>query len=441
MKKAAIGLILFILPSLVICQSLPKKVSENELTIGKSITIESAILGEHRDLNIYLPLGYATDSLKTYPVIYLLDGALDEDFIHITGIVQFGSFSWINMIPESIVVGIGNVDRKRDFTYPSKNKADQKDFPTSGKSENFIGFLEKELQPFIDTAFRTSENKTIIGQSLGGLLATEILFKKPDLFDNYIIVSPSLWWDDENLLDDEPRDYNSKKSVYIAVGKEGEVMERTAKELFNKLIKQNAENTRLFFEFLDDKTHGDALHSAVYNAFESLNPKLIYSLDDIKTMIDETHQNNFKFHNGIWKTTVKVLKNPLSGSKEWLEYTGTTTVSEINNGKANIVELDVEGATGKIEGTSLRLYNPKTKQWSLNYANMKSGNLEVPAIGGFKNGRGEFYNEDTYKGKKILVRFIISNITENAIHFEQAFSEDDGKTWELNWIADDVRLY
>ena len=422
-------------------QDLPAKIEQGELSIGKSMTIKSKVLGEQRDLNIYLPLNYSTDSLKTYPVIYLLDGALDEDFIHISGIVQFGSFSWIKMIPESIVVGIANVDRKRDFTYPSTNQLDQEDFPTSGKSESFIEFLEKELQPFIDATFRTSESKTIIGQSLGGLLATEILFKKPDLFDNYIIVSPSLWWDNENLLDDEPRNYNSKKSVYIAVGKEGEVMERTAKELFDKLKKHKKENTRLFFEFLDDKTHGDALHIAVYNAFESFYSKPIYSPSDSVIMIDETHQNNFKFHNGTWKTTVKVLKNPLSGSKEWLEYTGTTTVSEINNGKANIVELDVKGATGKIEGTSLRLYNTKTKQWSLNYANMKSGVLEVPAIGGFKNGRGEFYSKDTYNGKKILVRFIISDITENAIHFEQAFSEDNGKTWELNWIADDVRLH
>jgi predicted alpha/beta superfamily hydrolase len=111
------------------------------------------------------------------------------------------------MIPESIVVGIGNVDRKRDFTYPSQNKLDQKEFPTSGQSEKFINFLEKELQPFVDSTYRITELKTIIGQSLGGLLTTEILFKKPELFDNYIIVSPSLWWDDEKLLDEQPVTY------------------------------------------------------------------------------------------------------------------------------------------------------------------------------------------------------------------------------------------
>lgn len=268
--KQKLILTLLLMTYLSYGQTLPEKISETDFSIGKSIKIESAVLGETRDLNIYLPLSYSSDSLKTYPVIYLLDGSEDEDFIHISGIVQFGSFSWINMIPESIVVGIGNVDRKRDFTFPSQNELDQKEFPTSGQSENFIKYLQTELQPFINSTFRANDSKTIIGQSLGGLLAAEILYKKPELFDNYIIVSPSLWWDDEKLLDKKPSAYDSNKSIYIAVGKEGEVMERTARELFNKLSTTKKENTKLFFEFMENKTHGDALHNAVYNAFETI---------------------------------------------------------------------------------------------------------------------------------------------------------------------------
>lgn len=251
-------------------QTLPQTISDTTFTIGKTVKIKSKILKENRELNIYLPTNYQADSLKTYPIIYLLDGSKDEDFIHISGIVQFGSFSWINMLPESIVVGITNVDRKRDFTYPSNNQLDQKEFPTSGKSEVFINFIESELQPYINSKFRTTNNTTIIGQSLGGLLATEILLKKPDLFDNYIIVSPSLWWDDENLLNIKPINYNTNKSIYIAVGKEGEVMERTAKQLYEKLNSVQKENTKLFFNFLENKTHGDALHIAVYDAFEKI---------------------------------------------------------------------------------------------------------------------------------------------------------------------------
>lgn len=270
MRQIILSLILTLTVQISYGQELVEKISETEFTIGKALKIKSQLLNETRDLNIYLPLDYSQDSLKTYPVIYLLDGSKNEDFIHISGIVQFGSFSWINMIPESIVVGIGNVDRKRDFTYPSQNELDQKEFPTSGKSENFIAYIEKELQPFIDSTYKTTETKTIIGQSLGGLLATEILLKKPDLFDNYIIVSPSLWWDDEKLLDFQSTSYNSTKSIYIAGGKEGEVMERTAKELYDKLKKEQKPNTNLLYEFLEDKTHGDALHIAVYNAFEKI---------------------------------------------------------------------------------------------------------------------------------------------------------------------------
>ena len=253
-----------------LCQSVPKITSDSNFSIGRKLEFHSDVLSENRQLNIYLPLSYQSDSSKIYPVIYLLDGSMDEDFIHISGLVQFGSFSWINLLPESIVVGIANVDRKRDFTSPSQNELDLKELPTSGKSANFIQFLEKEVQTLIDKTFRTTQEKTIIGQSLGGLLATEILFTKPDLFDNYIIVSPSLWWNDKKLLKEKPIPYESKKSIYIAVGKEGEMMEKPAKQLFDLLNENKKEHTNVFFEFLEDKNHGDALHIAVYNAFEMI---------------------------------------------------------------------------------------------------------------------------------------------------------------------------
>ena len=240
------------------------------LIIGTTIEVHSQILNENRTLNIYLPHGYSKDSTKTYPVIYLLDGSIDEDILHISGLVQFGSFSWINMIPETIVVGIANIDRKRDFTFPTTNKEHKKEFPTTGESEKFIKFIGDELQPFIEKEYTTDSIKTLIGQSLGGLLATEILFKQPELFDNYIIVSPSIWWDDESLMKLNPETYQSTKSVYISVGKEGEVMERTAKELYDKLKLINNANTALYFEFFARQNHGDALHLAVYDAFEKM---------------------------------------------------------------------------------------------------------------------------------------------------------------------------
>lgn len=159
-----------------------------------------------------------------------------------------------------------------------------------------------------------------------------------------------------------------------------------------------------------------------------------------KTTIEKSGQKDFDFEIGIWKTKLRLLKSPLSSSTTWVEYEGSSIVREVCNGRANLVELNVEGSAGRIEGLSLRLYHPETKQWSLNFANIRDGNLAIPAVGRFKNGRGEFFNEDTFNGQKILVRFVISQITANSSHFEQAFSTDNGKTWETNWIADDERV-
>ena len=276
--KRSFQLLFFTIPLLLFntglkAQNLPEIKSSKDFCIGKTLTIRSEILHEDRILNIYLPNNYDPDSAGTYPVIYLLDGSRDEDFIHIAGLVQFGSFSWINMIPETIVVGISNIDRKRDYTFHTDVKEHVEQFPTAGHSADFISFIESELQPFIETHFKVNATKTLIGQSLGGLLATEILFKKPYLFNNYIIVSPSLWWGNESLMKYRPKPYQDNKSIYIAVGNEGKIMEREAKELYQKLRSVKKKNTKLYFQFLEDQNHSDALHLAVYHAFEKLFSK------------------------------------------------------------------------------------------------------------------------------------------------------------------------
>src|ERR1700756_3504022 len=150
---------------------------EKPIVIGKTISLHSKVLNEDRALNIYLPDGYDPKDTARYPVIYLLDGGTDEDFIHTVGLVQFDTFPWISRIPKSIVVGIVNLDRKRDFTYPTTLPEDKAQYPTTGHSDKFISFLGKELMPFIDGRYKTNGAKTIIGESLGGLLATEILLK------------------------------------------------------------------------------------------------------------------------------------------------------------------------------------------------------------------------------------------------------------------------
>jgi hypothetical protein len=151
-------------------------------------------------------------------------------------------------------------------------------------------------------------------------------------------------------------------------------------------------------------------------------------------------QHDFDFHIGTWKTHLKRLQRPLTGSTTWVEYDGTTVVRSVWNGRANLVELAVDGPTGHIEALSLRLYNAESGQWSLNSSTRGSGSLSQPAIGGFKNGRGEFFNEETLNGKVITVRFVISDITPTSCRFEQSFSDDGGKTWEVNWVATDTRV-
>lgn len=234
-------------------------------TIGVTETIRSERLKEDRLLNIALPQGYHPDSSARYPVIYLLDGSADEDFIHITGLAQFAAFEWIAWVPPSIVVGIANVDRKRDLTYPTTDAKDKADFPTTGGSAVFMDFIGEELIPFIETNYRTAPDRMLIGQSLGGLFAAEVLLKQPALFQRYLIVSPSVWWDDGSLLKVEPavvRDPAlAPQQVYIAVGKEGKVMVKGAKQL--AALAKKSPSTKVGFSYLKDHDHANILHRAV----------------------------------------------------------------------------------------------------------------------------------------------------------------------------------
>jgi hypothetical protein len=151
-------------------------------------------------------------------------------------------------------------------------------------------------------------------------------------------------------------------------------------------------------------------------------------------------QHDFDFELGTWKTHITRLLHPLTGSSTWVEYEGTSVVRKVWDGRANLLELEVSGPSGYIEALSLRVYNPDSHQWSLNFSNSSSGTLGVPTVGEFSRGRGEFYDQEAIGGRAVLVRFVISDITSDSCHFEQAFSTDGGKSWEVNWIATDTRI-
>jgi predicted alpha/beta superfamily hydrolase len=166
------------------------------IVIGRSYTLASRIMGETRRINVWLPQGYGR-AAKTYPVIFLIDGGEAEDFHHVTGLVDVGGMNGV--LRDVIVVGIENTDRKRDLTYPSTDPADRKLLPTSGGSAKFRDFLADELKPWAAARFRTSGETLLMGESLAGLFVVETFLTRPELFDHYVAISPSLWWDQQRL--------------------------------------------------------------------------------------------------------------------------------------------------------------------------------------------------------------------------------------------------
>lgn len=151
-------------------------------------------------------------------------------------------------------------------------------------------------------------------------------------------------------------------------------------------------------------------------------------------------QHDFDWEIGNWATHVRVLRNPLSGAApDWAEFNGTSVVKPVLEGRSNIVELSVKNPKGQIEGVALRLYNPQSRQWSLNYASLRNGTLTAPVYGGFDGtGRGIFYGQDMLEGRAILVRFVITRVSPTEARFEQSYSPDGGVSWETNWIALDT---
>jgi predicted alpha/beta superfamily hydrolase len=188
-------------------------------------------------------------------------------------------------VPKSIVVGIANVDRRRDFTFPTTIEADKKRYPTTGHSDKFIAFIENELQPYIEKKYRANGSRTIIGQSLGGLLATEILLKNPTLFSKYIIISPSLWWDNGSLLNQSSPllqdTFSQKTAIYIGVGKEGltpsdipRVMEVDANLLAEKIESTKSKSVSVYLDYLPQEDHATISHQAIFNALRILYPEV-----------------------------------------------------------------------------------------------------------------------------------------------------------------------
>lgn len=242
---------------------------------GEVRTIRSGALGQDRTLNILLPDGYSPDSATAYPVIYMLDGSAGEDFVHVASLAQF--MATYGMMPKAIVVGIANVDRKHDFTHPTRNDSDKVWVPNSGGSAAFIRFIGDEVEPFIAKTYKTNGSRTLIGQSLGGLLGTEILFTRPELFDNFILVSPSLWWDGGSLArkaDAWAGEHASMTgNVYIAMAGDDDMMKDDV-DLVRTALRTHVQGSlRWAYVEFPEETHATILHLAVYRAFQWMGGK------------------------------------------------------------------------------------------------------------------------------------------------------------------------
>ena len=274
MKHTLLLLMLFVSNTQAYCQTEdPRYINKQVFPFGVVEKLYSDALNEDRVLNIYLPDGYNPEAEETYPTVYVLDGSANEDFPHIAGLVQF--MNMYNLTPKAIVVGIANVNRYRDFTFPSEYEDDKKTNPANGGSPKFLNFIETEVQPFIKKNYKINEHKTIIGQSLGGLLATEILIKKAHLFDDYIIVSPSLWWNHQKLVDGAA-DYfkvnqDLKKRVFVSLGQEHPVMHEVADKLVDAIKISGNTNIELHYVPILEEDHATILHNAVYQALKILN--------------------------------------------------------------------------------------------------------------------------------------------------------------------------
>lgn len=240
------------------------------LSIGETFTIQSTTLGELRRINVYLPPQYSDTPSTRLPVLYMPDGGVAEDFIHVAGLVQVLTGNG-GMRP-FILVGIENTQRRRDLTGPTANAEDKKIAPKVGESAAFRTFIRTELKPAIRARYRTTNETAIIGESLAGLFVVETLLVEPALFDTYIAFDPSVWWNDGALVKSAPAQLRAigaqTKTLYIAqsVDDRGD----TGKAFAAMLEKSAPAALHWHYEPMPQETHASIYHPAALQALRRL---------------------------------------------------------------------------------------------------------------------------------------------------------------------------
>ena len=237
------------------------------IVIGASHAVPSAVLGETRRVNVWLPASYGSGDGR-YPVLYLIDGGMEEDFHHISGLAQISGAYGVTR--EFIVVGVeSGATRKRDLTFPSADPEDIKQAPHNGGAAKYRRFLAEELKPWVEARYRTDGDDTLMGESLAALFVVETLLRAPELFDGYVAVSPSLWWNRGSLAREaegllRSRSFSSKR-LFLTVANEGEAMGVDALAAALKAV--NPPGLSWTFEPMPAETHASIYHPAATRAF------------------------------------------------------------------------------------------------------------------------------------------------------------------------------
>lgn len=243
------------------------------VVIARSYTLESRVLKQTRRINVYLPPSYA-EGQGRLPVLYLLDGGEQEDFPHISGLAQLASLN--HAMREMMVVGIEGIDRRRDFTHPSSDPEDVKAVPTSGGSAAFREFLARELKPWVEARYRTTGESTLIGESLAGLFVVETFLRQPGLFERYIAVSPSLWWDRQSLAKESAALLRAQpagtRALFLSIADEGGTMQEGVDTLVGALKAHAPTDLRWHYAPMPEEQHSTVYHPAAFKAFRTLFP-------------------------------------------------------------------------------------------------------------------------------------------------------------------------
>lgn len=241
------------------------------LVIGETFTIDSKILSETRRINVYLPPGYAESPNLRLPVLYMPDGGIAEDFLHVAGLVQV-SVGNATMRP-FLLVGIENTERRRDMTGPTENANDKKIASHVGGSAAFRKFIRDELMPQVKARYRTTDETAIVGESLAGLFVVETFLLEPDLFDTYIAFDPSLWWNDQKLVSGAGERLRArpklKKTLYFA-SSDDDLHIGATQRLADALGKNAPPGISWHYEQMPDEKHSTIYHPAALKAFRAV---------------------------------------------------------------------------------------------------------------------------------------------------------------------------